>query len=279
MSTQEPSPEEIKQRTSGLFNIIAHGYDNPSSRFFQFCADKLLDILQPEPNTYLLDIATGTGAVATSAAKKILPGGRVHGIDLSAEMLDVAHKNAQKMSLTNIDLYEMDAEQPDFKSDYFHYITCSFGIFFLPDMDTALKHWLRVLQPGGKMIMSTFGATAFTPQADLFYQRLAEYDIEVAEPRWLHLSTHQHCHALLDKAGYTDIQTETKQMGYHLTNVEDWWEILWNTGTRGFLNRLSAEQLAEFRKDHLQEVQALVSDSGIWLNIETIFSTATKPEK
>jgi len=276
-SEPQPTPEDIKQQISSLFNIVADGYDNPSTQFFQFCADKMLEILQPTQNTRLLDIATGTGAVAISAAQMISPEGRVHGIDLSTKMLDVAFKNAQKMALSNIELHEMDAEKPIFDADYFHYITCSFGLFFLPDMTAALKNWLRILRPDGQLIFSTFGPSAFTPQTELFREQLKKYNIEIPDTHWFRLSDTKECKQILNDAGYADISVHTKQLGYHLLNAEDWWQLLWNTGYRGFLNQLSASDLVKFKKNHLAEVQELAAEDGIWLNVEAIFSKAFKP--
>ncbi|MCK4707773.1 MAG: class I SAM-dependent methyltransferase, partial [Gammaproteobacteria bacterium] len=223
------------------------------------------------------DIATGTGAVATSAAQMLLPEGRVHGIDLSEKMLDMAFKNVQKMALSNIDLHTMDAEKPIFKTDYFHYITCSFGIFFLPDMPTALKNWQRIMQPDGKIIFSTFASDAFSPLTELFRARLSQFGIDIPEASWFKLSEPTECESLLSDAGYTNIKTEKKQMGYHLLSLDDWWDILWNTGYRGFINQLSASDLAKFRAEHLKEIEEFKSEDGLWLNIETIFSTANKP--
>jgi len=272
----QTSPEDIKQQISSLFNIVADGYDNPSTRFFQFCADKMLDILQPEQGTRLLDIATGTGAVATNAAQRVSPGGEVHGIDLSEKMLEVAFNNAQKMALNNIELQTMDAENPTFESDYFHNITCSFGIFFLPDMHKALENWLKVLQPNGNLIISTFAADAFSPLTDNFRSRLKTYGIEIPDTHWFRLSQAEECQQLLASAGFSNINVIEKQMGYHLINTEDWWDILWNTGYRGFLNQLSATDLASFRVAHLKELEEFKTDDGLWLNINTLFTTAKK---
>ena len=276
MNTTEPTTEDIKQNITALFNIVAEGYDNPSTRFFSFCADKMLDILKPKKNTLLLDIATGTGAVATSAAQMLLPEGRVHGIDLSEKMLDVALKNAQKMSLNNIDLHTMDAEKPIFKSDYFHNITCSFGIFFIPDMANALSNWLRILQPNGTLIFSTFAPEAFSPLTGLFKDRMEKYGISVDSASWLRISEEEQCHKLLEQAGFSNIKVEEKQLGYHLLNIEDWWEILWNTGYRGFLNQLSASDLSKFRTEHLKEIEEYKTKDGLWLNIQILYSTAKK---
>ena len=71
---------------------------------------------------------------------------------------------------------------------------------------------------------------------------------------------------------------EEKQLGYHLLNIEDWWEILWNTGYRGFLNQLSAADLSTFRKEHLKEIEEHKTEDGLWLNIQILYSTAKKPK-
>jgi len=274
----QPDTAQIKQHITSIFDIVADGYDNPSTRFFNFCADKMLDILQPKQNSRLLDIATGTGAVATSAAQMLLPEGRVHGIDLSEKMLDQALKNAQKMSLNNINLQTMDAEKPIFKNDYFNYITCSFGLFFLPDMAGALINWKHIMQPGGKLIISTFAPDAFTPLSDLFKSRMSHYGIEIPDAAWFRLSDENECRDLISNAGFTNVKVTKKQIGYHLLNTDDWWEILWQTGFRGFLNQLSETDLASFRKEHLQEIEKLKTEEGLWLNVDTLFTTASKPD-
>jgi len=277
-AAEKPTASDIKKNITALFDLVADGYDNPSTRFFTFCADKMLDILQPRQNTRLLDIATGTGAVATSAAQMLLPEGRVHGIDLSENMLDQAFKNFQKMALSNIDLHVMDAEKPVFESDYFHNITCSFGIFFIPDMSSALSNWLRILQPGGKIIFSTFAPDAFSPLTDKFKERMSQYGIDLPTETWLRVSEKQQCNDLLEQAGFSNIEVFDMQLGYHLLNIDDWWEILWNTGYRGFLNQLSATDLASFRAEHLKEIEQFKTEDGLWLNIHILYSTARKPE-
>lgn len=258
------------------FNLVASGYDSPALRFFPFCADRMVDKLQPRPGDKLLDVATGTGMVAISAARVIGPSGRVHGIDLAEKMLDSAFANSQRMGLDNIDLHVMDATTLEFRSRYFDKLSCAFGIFFLPDMLVALKEWLRVLKPGGKLIFSTFAAPAFQPLADLFRQQLEAMGVELSDSRWQRLTTEEACATLLEQAGFTNIRIEKEQMGYHLAGSGDWWEVLWNSGFRGYLEALSTEQLATFRSQHQAAVEKLVTDKGLWLDVETLFSTANR---
>lgn len=268
--------EQHKENVARLFDSVAHGYDNPSQRFFQFCGDQLVAGIRPRPGSKVLDIATGTGAAAIAAAQSIGPEGRIHAIDLSEKMLDQAFINLQKTGLNNADLHLMDAERLDFKSNYFDYVICSFGIFFIPDMLAAPKEWLRVLKPGGRVAFTTFTRQAFYPQAGMFRELIEKFGVKFSEPGWQRLSTETECRELLLQAGFENIEIAVKQMGYHLANEQDWWELLTNSGFRGYLEQLDAAQQAEFRQQHLTQVRELLSDKGLWLNVETLFARGTR---
>jgi len=61
-----------------------------------------------------------------------------------------------------------------------------------------------------------------------------------------------------------------------LLNTDDCWDILWNTGYRGFLNQLNVSDLSRFKAEHLNEIEQFKTDDGLWLNIH-IYSSARKP--
>ncbi len=275
-TSSTPLIEKQKQAITRNFNLVASGYDNPAQRYFPMCADRMAEYLKPKPGNRVLDIATGTGMVATAMAQAVLPGGRIQGIDLSSGMLDKAFENLTKLGLNNIDLHEMDAEKLDFKSNYFDYASCGFGIFFLSDMHASLKEWLRVLKPNGRLMFTTFEASAFGNLITLFIEQLAEFDV-VIDTSKERLSNMQACESYLEQAGYTDIQIHSEQLGYHLKKEDDWWEIIMNSALRGFVTQLDAMQFAQFRTLHLDEIRKLMTDQGIWLDVNVIFSTGKKP--
>ena len=72
-----------KTAIAQVFNLVSKLYDNPSLRFFPFCADKMVDYAKIKRGQKVLDIATGTGMVAISAAQAIGNEGRIQAIDLS----------------------------------------------------------------------------------------------------------------------------------------------------------------------------------------------------
>lgn len=270
-------PEQIKQRIRGVFDLIASGYDNPSQRFFSLTANQMIHLANLQPGEKVLDIATGTGLVAIAAAPRVQPAGRVHGIDLSEAMINKAQFNCQKLEINNVDFHLMDAEALDFSSQYFEVITCSFGLFFLPDMPAALKQWYRVLKPGGRIIFTSFTKQTFSPLAELFRSRIESFGVVTPPLAWQRLSEITDCTNLIQGAGFINVHAEVMQMGYHLDSENDWWEILWNSGFRGILNGLSSQQLTAFREQHLADVAQHKGKDGLWLNVDVIFTQAIKP--
>ena len=270
--------KQHKQAITDNFNLVAAGYDNPAQRYFPMSADRMAEYLKPKPGSRVLDIATGTGMVATAMAQAILPDGRVQGIDLSRKMLDKAFENLTKLGLNNIDLHEMDADNLEFKSNYFDCASCGFGIFFMPDMHTSLKEWRRVLKPGASLLFTTFGSSSFGELISSFISVLSEFDISFGteQERLTEMDT---CEKFLTDAGYTDIQIHSEQMGYHLISENDWWEIIMNSGLRSFVTQLDAMQFAKFRAKHLADIVKLKTDKGIWLDINVIYSIGRKPVK
>ncbi len=271
--------EENRRQVHRIFEQVAADYDNPSTRFFPFCADLLVNHVKPRPGTRVLDVATGTGAVAVPLAQAVGPTGRVHAIDLSERMLDRAEANIRKMALDNVDLHQMDAQCLDFRAGYFHTVVCSYGLFFLPDMQAALRDWVRVLQAGGRLAFTSFETTAFQPMLDNFIECLPEFGVSLPEGTFSshRIASSGHCRELLEEAGLVEVQVENVQLGYHLRDENDWWEVVTSTAMRALLDQVPADRLDAFRAQHLAFVAEQKSADGLWLDVQTRFASGVKP--
>jgi SAM-dependent methyltransferase len=230
---------------------------------------------KPRPGQKVLDVATGTGAAAVALAQALSPGGRVIGVDLSEAMLAKAGQNIRKMALDNVDLFQMDAERLEFKRDYFDASVCSFGLFFMPQMDKALRELVRVTKPGGTVLFTSFAVSAFQPLRQKMFADLAGFGLA---PSSLHmasdkLTTPRECLRLLEQADLRDTGVQEKQLGYHLQSAEDWWTIIWNSGARRLIGLLNNDQRMQFRLKHTAQIQKLVSDKGIWMDVAVLFSS------
>lgn len=271
---------DYSRRVAAVFDLVAPGYDSPALRFFPFIADRLIARINPRRGEKLLDIATGTGAVALAAAQALAPEGRVTAIDLAEQMLAQLETKRHKFGIGNLDVHVMDAQRLDFRRDYFHHTVSSFGIFFLPDMVAGLKEWVRVTRPGGTVTFTVFGAQAFEPMMGSFLERVQAAGVTFPEnsPRAaaVRLQDPEACRSLAIDAGLSEVAVEREPIGYHLRDVNDWWEILWNSGTRAALERLTPDQQEALRREHSAEVAALANADGIYLNVETLVVSGRK---
>ena len=238
-----------------------------------------MSYVKPKPGSKVLDVATGTGAVAVPFAQAIGTKGRVTAVDFSAGMLDRAEANIRKMALDNVDLHEMDAERLDFRSNYFHSVVCSYGLFFLPDMPRALREWVRVLRPGGRLAFTSFEETAFRPMLDDFVERLQTCGVKLPDGPFgsRRIASLDHCRELLHDAGLIEIAAECVQIGYHLNDENDWWELVSSTAMRALFDQLADDRKQAFRKEHLAWVAAQKTGDGLWLDVQTRFASGIKP--
>ncbi len=274
-----------RDRLAAVFNEMAAGYDSPALRFFPFAADRLILRLQPNAGDKILDAAAGTGAATLAAAQAVGGSGRVIAIDIAEGMLAQLQAKIAKFGIANVDLHVMDAAALEFRRDYFQHVISAFGLFFLPDMGAALQQWLRALRPGGTIMFTSFARGAFEPLAQMFYERLVEYGV-VAPGQgrpfaFDRLADAQICRTLLLEAGLTEIDVASEQLGYHLRDANDWWEIVSYSGLDNrfgsLLARLPEPAQEAFKAAHLAEVARLQTDQGIWLNVETLFARGRKP--
>ena len=110
--------------------------------------------LNPQKNTTLIDVASGTGDIAKLYLNKINYKGSVCCVDKSKGMLDL---NKKKFKVNaNIKWFYNSAEKLPFKDNNFDYYTISFGIRNVSNINNALKEAYRVLKPGGRFLCLEF---------------------------------------------------------------------------------------------------------------------------
>ena len=108
--------------------------------------------LNPQKNTKLIDVASGTGDIAKLYLDKINYKGSVCCVDENKNMLDLNKKKIKKNA--NVKWFCNSAEKLPFKNDRFDYYTISFGIRNVSNINKVLKEAYRVLQPGGSFLRS-----------------------------------------------------------------------------------------------------------------------------
>ena len=267
---------ERKYKIKETFNNVSSGYDKPALRFFGLSAEHLANRMGFAGDECILDVATGTGAVALACARQ-LGKGHVTGIDLSEGMLDQARSKTTAQGLDNLTFSCMDLEAMRFPPATFDGAVCGFGVFFMPDMEAALRSIASVTKPGGRIGISSFTGDVMEPMSQQFLDRLQTYGIAMPPLSWKRLDDAEKHKALYESAGITQLETRSEQVGYYLTGFDEWWDVLWNSGFRGLLSQLSEQELKSFKKDHFSEIQANTGKEGVWMNVEVLISVGVKP--
>jgi len=115
---------------------------------------KFINWLNPQENSTLIDVASGTGDIARLYLEKTNFKGRVYCVDENNNMLDLSRQKIKMNS--NVKWFCNNAEKLPFKNDHFDYYTISFGIRNINNIGNALKEAYRVLKPGGRFLCLEF---------------------------------------------------------------------------------------------------------------------------
>jgi ubiquinone/menaquinone biosynthesis C-methylase UbiE len=122
---------------------------------FQPLAQFTFDHISLHEGDRVLDAACGTGIVTRVAIKRFATLGKIVGLDLNAEMLDIARKNTPTTDVP-IDWQQGDVCHLPFPDQSFDVVLCQQGLQFVPDKIAALREMRRVLVPDRRLIFTVW---------------------------------------------------------------------------------------------------------------------------
>ena len=144
----QPDPfTDLKQRQREMWASFT-----PTAMFTTPVAAHLVAFAGIGPGAHVLDVGTGTGVVAVTAARA---GARVTGLDLTPALLEHARENA-RIARQDIVWTEGDAENLPYPDASFDVVTSQFGHMFAPRPEVAVKEMRRVLKRGGRIAFATW---------------------------------------------------------------------------------------------------------------------------
>ena len=149
-----------KEQVADMFDDIAHRYDF-LNRFLSGGLDiswrkKALGYLKTLQPKKMLDVATGTADVAIMASSLLKPTS-ITGIDISDGMLEIGRKKINRLGLQNtIELLNGDSETIKFEDNTFDAVSVAFGVRNFQNLEKGMSEILRVLKPGGKLVVLEF---------------------------------------------------------------------------------------------------------------------------
>ena len=145
--SQDPFAE-LKQRQREMWASFG-----PTALFTTPVAGHVVRFAGIAAGQTVLDVGTGTGVLAITAARL---GAKVHGLDLTPELIEQARENAAIARLPDIVWKQGDAEELPYPDASIDVVLSQFGHMFAPRPDVAVAEMRRVLKPGGRIAFATW---------------------------------------------------------------------------------------------------------------------------
>ncbi len=170
---QTVNVEEKAERVRNVFDSVASRYDIMNDlmslgihRLWKHIA---VDLAGVRNGMKVLDLASGTGDLASRFAGLVGPDGEVVMSDINLAMLEEGRKRmVDEGHAGNIDYMQIDAETIPFPDNSFHVVTIGFGLRNVTDKEKALREMYRVLKPGGRALVLEFSKPTSKPLEKLY---------------------------------------------------------------------------------------------------------------
>ena len=289
------SEDEMRHRAQKEWNAAAPGWKKYGKDMFKWLApvsDQLIRSAGIRIGQTVLDVATGTGQPALTIAKIIGPNGKVIGVDLSPEMLEVAKEEAASQGLTNAVAFQVvkDESLSIFSDSTFDSVICRNGLMFMPDPVKALKAFLRVLKPGGKASVTVWGSPDKSPVMGVLMNTISKHVPDMKQPAQAGTPGGPFSIPSIDmlrdyflKAGFSDFNAEKNEVTVAQTDTaEEFWQGM--TEVTGFLvillSKLPDEKKLAIKNDVIESLNKIFpSGSPVKFTGELLLGTGTKPSQ
>jgi ubiquinone/menaquinone biosynthesis C-methylase UbiE len=269
------TPDEAKARAAATYNAAADFYDDPANAFWHRFGRRTIERLGLPAGAHVLDVCCGSGASALPAAEAVGPGGSVLGIDLAENLLALARAKAAARGLGNVEFRVGDMLDLPGPAARFDSVVCVFGVFFVPDMTAAVRALWRMVRPGGRLAVTTWGSNFFEPASTAFWNAVRDVrpDLYRGFNPWDRLCEPSALRALLHDGGAASADVVAEAGEHPIPSPEAWWAAVVGSGYRGTLEQLDAADRERVHHANL----AYVRRSGIRaVEANVVYAVATK---
>ncbi|SRR5690606_32087414 len=161
-----------KAQVGRMFDNISRHYDF-LNHFLSLGIDRIwrrraISVLKPLKPRAILDVATGTGDFAIQALS--LDPEKIIGVDISEGMLAIGRRKIEARRLSDkVALLRGDSENLEFEENKFDAVTVAFGVRNFENLEKGLAEILRVLRPGGMLVVLEFSRPVKFPIKQLYH--------------------------------------------------------------------------------------------------------------
>jgi len=262
MSTPSFDPVQYKTGQRQLWDTVAPGWKKwwpTQEQGAQPVSDRLVELAEIRPGYRVLDIGTGIGEPALTAAQRVGAAGHVVATDQAPQMLVIAQERALALGVQNVEFRDMDAEALEFPDRSFDAVLSRFSLMFLPDLATALARIWRMLRPNGKFATAVWDVASKVPLGSLAFG-LAQTLFQLPPPPPGTPSVFGLAEGKLEEAltqaGFTDVRTEMVPLVFAYQSAEAFTQYVRDVNAP--LLAMLANQPAERQAEYWQRLAGAV---------------------
>jgi ubiquinone/menaquinone biosynthesis C-methylase UbiE len=248
--------EDFKAQQRQMWNNAAAGWQNwweTIERGAQEVSNKIVELAEIKPGDRVLDIATGIGEPAITAARRVKPNGKVVATDISPQMLAIAKTRVKSFGLDGImEFRESDAEKLDLPDSTakFDAILSRWGLMFFPNLSAALVRIRQMLITHGRLSAAVWSAPSKVPWLDLAFASVRKQINAPASPPAtpgpFALADIETLKQSFSQAGFKDIKVDMFQITFEFDSPESYTKLHQQTATR--IHEMLANQTEEVKK-------------------------------
>jgi ubiquinone/menaquinone biosynthesis C-methylase UbiE len=269
-------PENAQDRAAFTYNAAADFFDASPLGFWDYFGRRTIELASLPRGSRVLDVCCGTGASALPAAEAVGPTGKIIGVDLAEELLELARRKAVQQRLGNIKFEVGDMLSLRFPTESFDAVVCVFGIFFVPDMPRAVSELWSRIRPGGKLAITTWGPNFFQPGSDAFWRSIKDVrpDLFKGFNPWDRINDPGSLTKIFDEAGIAPPKIVPENRLHPINSAEDWWTIVLGSGYRGTIEQLT---LAERQKVQDANLAFIRNEKISAIETNVLYALGAKP--
>ena len=187
------------------WTVVADGYDAHTRGFLARFSLAALDYLVLEPTFHVLDVGCGPGTTVLQLARRVEA---LTAVDFSSEMLRALQNHLSQEGIENVTVLEADGQQLPMQGERFELALSMFGLMFFPDRPRGLSELIRVLRPGGQVLIGGWAPVSRSSLMGLVFDAMQAADPAMGAPP-PDLSSYQNRQVLeqeLRDAGFVDVR-------------------------------------------------------------------------
>jgi len=274
-SNQTPDPDAFRDFEHAGWTSNVSEYDAAFARVTRQAVVPLLVAVNLRDGALLLDVATGPGYVAASAAAR---GARVVGVDFSAPM--VAHARTVNPA---VEFQEGDAEAISFPDSTFDAVVMNFGMLHLARPERAMTEAARVLKPGGAFAFTVWAKPEEAVAFGIILKAIQSYgNLGVPLPQgpsFFRFSDPAECDRTLRETGFRNVSVTSVPQVWRFNAPDELFDAIYNGGVRikAILRAQSSEALEAIRAAAREAAKNFTQQGVIELPMPAILASAVKP--